>query len=121
MADKKSVLLVNRHPPYGSNMARDTLDVALTCGIFDLPISLLFLGDGLYQLLDSQNPKSIEQKSLQAMLSALPMYDIDQLYVCAEDLAERDLTPAALYAEVKVVDAARLPELFQQHSTVLTF
>ncbi len=121
MAEQKSVLLVNRHPPYGSNMGRDALDVALTCGIFDLPVSLLFLGDGLYQLLESQTPAGIEQKSLQSLLSALPMYDINQLYVCAEELAERGLNCDQLFAEVKVIKATQLPALFQQHTTVLSF
>ncbi|MFW1676391.1 sulfurtransferase complex subunit TusC [Pontibacter sp. JAM-7] len=121
MAEQHNVLLVHRNPPYGSNLPRDGLDIALTCAIFDLPVSLLFLGDGLYQLLASQAADEVNQKSLQALLSSLPMYDIDTLYVCAEDLQARNVTADELITGVQVIKQQQLPELFQQHKTVLTF
>ncbi|MGH1461296.1 MAG: DsrE family protein, partial [Neptuniibacter sp.] len=74
----KSVLIINRTPPYGSSSPREALDVALTCSIFEQPVSLLFLGAGLFQLLNNQHTESIDQKNLESIMSSLPMYDIDQ-------------------------------------------
>ena len=91
MSDKKSVLIINQAAPYGSSHARESLDVALTCSIFEMPVSLLFIGDGLFQLLSGQSPDTLNMKKHEAMLSALPMYDIEQVFVTDEDLRANGL------------------------------
>ena len=42
-----SLLVIIRCPPYGSSLARASLEVALAAAAFDQKVSLLFLGDGL--------------------------------------------------------------------------
>lgn len=121
MNNKRSVLIHNQRAPYGSASAREALDVALTCSIFEMPVSLLFSGDGVYQLLKGQNGNAIEHKTLEAMLSALPMYDVDKIFVTSEDLQNFKLSTDDLVLPVKVIENSQLPELLKQHSTVLTF
>ncbi len=117
----KSVLIVNRKPPYGSSSPREALDVALTCGIFEQPVSLLFLDDSIFQLLKEQQPGDISQKNLSANLSALPMYDIDQLFVCAKSLADHGLTCDDLILPVSLLQPSEIAPLFAKHDVVLTF
>ncbi|WP_286238579.1 sulfurtransferase complex subunit TusC [Neptuniibacter halophilus] len=121
MSENKSVLIINRSAPYGSSAARESLDVALTCSIFEMPVSLLFLSDGIFQLLQGQSPEALEQKKLEAMLSALPMYDIDQILVCREDFEQHGLSEAQLCLPVQLIDADQIASLIQKHDTVLTF
>ena len=119
--NKKRVLIINRKPPYGTANAREALDVALTCAIFEMPVSMLFLGDGLYQLLKNQSPELIKQKKHEAMISSLPMYDIDQLYVTENDLQARGLTSDDLTLPVAVLADSDLPELIAKQDRVMTF
>lgn len=118
---KKSVLIISGQAPYGSAKPREALDVALTCSIFEMPVRLLFLGDGIYQLLKEQQAEAVEQKSLEAMLSALPMYDIEELYVTADELNSRGLSADQLALPVNVLDSNALSELMRHTDTTLTF
>lgn len=121
MSQKRSVLIINRTAPYGSSNAREALDVALTCSIFEIPVSLLFMGDAVFQLLKGQQPEQIGQKNLQSMLSALPMYDIENLYVMADAMTERGLQADDLCIVAKQLDNTALTQLINSHDTVLTF
>lgn len=121
MSDKKRVLIINRRPPYGHSSARDALDVALTCGVFELEVSLLFADDGVLQLIGNQQPKAIGQKPLSSMLSALPMYDIEQIYACADSVSRYGLEPANLINSPQLVDQRLIRQLIREHELVLTF
>lgn len=121
MSNKKSVLIINRTPPYGSSYARESLDIALTCSIFEMPVSLLFLSDGIFQLVKGQDPSGIEQKNLQSVLSSLPMYDIENIYVEQEALNSWALTTEELCLDSTVINNDEIQSLIASHDTVLTF
>ena len=118
---KKSFLLINRQAPYGSSAARDALDVALTASVFEQDISLLFLADGVFQLLKDQQPQEIGQKNLAANLSALPMYDIDQIFVSASAMKERGLDKAQLSLPAELLDDQQIAALISRHDQVMSF
>lgn len=117
----QSLLLISRSAPWSGLTARETLDIALAGGAFELPISMLFLDDAVLQLRPAQQPSALQQKDLQANLSALPMFGIEQLYACGHSLQQRGLTPEQLSLEVQVLNQAQLRELIDQHDQVITF
>lgn len=121
MGDKKSVLIINRSAPYGSSNARESMDIALTCAIFEMPVSLLFIGAGIYQLLKQQEGKAVAQKNLEAMLSALPMYDIENIYVSAESMTQLAITPDELCLPVQALSNQEIAALIKQQDSVLSF
>jgi tRNA 2-thiouridine synthesizing protein C len=114
-------LFVCRRPPYGSSLAREALDVALAAAAFDQPVAMLFLGDGVLQLLSQQKADAIEQKPLDKQLGALPLYDIDQLYVDAEALRERKLLLVDLALPAQPLSVAEITALLAGHDVVLGF
>ncbi len=116
-----SFLIINRRAPYASNQAREGLDAALTAAVFEQSVSMLFLSDGVYQLLKEQQPAAIGQKTLSANLQVLPMYDIDKLYVCAQAMAERNLSTDQLVVPVELLDKHAINALIKQQDRVLTF
>ena len=118
---KKSFLLINRQAPYGSSAARDALDVALTASVFEQDISLLFLADGVFQLLQDQQPQGIQQKNISANLSALPMYDIDQIFVSASALKARGLKKEQLSLPAELLDDQQIAALISRHDQVMSF
>jgi tRNA 2-thiouridine synthesizing protein C len=116
---KKRIAVVCRHSPYGGSYPREALDTALAAAAFDQPVTLVFMGDGVWQLLPEQRPDS--GKSLEKQLGALPLYDIDTLYVEAESLAQRGLDAAELALPVQVLSSTALADLLAGQDVVLGF
>lgn len=115
----KSLLLVCRTAPWASMAARETLDIALAGGAFDLPVSMLWQGEGVYQLLAGQQPDALQQKNLQAQLGSLPLFGIEQLYVCQDSLQERRISPEQLVIEAQPVTTDERRRLLTDHAQVL--
>lgn len=116
----QSLLIVTRQAPWSGLGAREALDIALAGGAFDLPLGLLFLDDGVFQLAPNQQPASLALKDLQANLQALPMFGVEALYVSGRSLAERGMHDSSLQLAVEVLDDAALIALFDRYSQVIT-
>ena len=116
----RSLLLICRHSPWSGLIARETLDIALAGGAFDLPIAMLFIDDGVFQLQDAQEPKQIEQKDLTAQLKALSLFGVEQLYVEAHSLKQRSLDITSLALPVAEVQHDQLSSLLNQFDHVVT-
>ena len=86
-----------------------------------MPVSLLFIGDGLFQLIKGQSPELLDMKKHEAMLTALPMYDIEQIFVTEDDLKTNGLTEQDLALSVNVVSRDMISSLIQNHDSVMTF
>ena len=88
----KKFLYVNRKAPYGTIYALESLEVVLISAAFDQDVSLAFLDDGVYQLVDGQDTKAIGVKNFSPTYRALGDYEITKLFVEKESLDERGLT-----------------------------
>jgi tRNA 2-thiouridine synthesizing protein C len=118
---KKNFLIVCRRPPYGTSFAREALDVAMAAAAFDQQVAVLFLGDGVLQLIAGQHSYGIAQKAHDKQLSALPLYDVETLYADAEALQIHRLEAADLILPVQVLDADKIAALLSSHDVVLGF
>jgi tRNA 2-thiouridine synthesizing protein C len=115
----RSLLIISRQAPWSGPTARETLDIALAGGAFDLPIAMLFLDDGVLQLAPGQKPQNVQQKDLTANLQALPMFGVESLYACSLSLQQRGLTDTSL--AVEHLDDAGLRDLISRYDQVITF
>jgi len=124
MKDKK-ILFVCRQSPYGSTLARESLEAILAGGVFEQDIGVLFIDNGVFQLLPDQQAEAIEEKNHLAMLQALPLYDIENLYVEAESLHKRGLDqqslPEHLQTEITMLDCAGAKKLLASSDSILSF
>ena len=103
--------MVVRRPPYASSLSRAALDTALAAATFEQPVSLLFMGDGVLQLLPDQGSEVIGVRNIGRLLASLPLYDIESVYV-DEEAAERyglDLADTPLPA--RALDDTAMREL----------
>ncbi len=116
----KSLLIISRQAPWSGPGPREALDIALAGGAFDLPLGMLFLDDGVLQLLPGQAPAQVQQKDLTANLQALPMFGVDELFVAASSLRERGLAAAALSLEAHVLEDDALAALVDRFDQVIT-
>ncbi|NBA96806.1 sulfurtransferase complex subunit TusC [Pseudomonas sp. R5(2019)] len=116
----KSMLLISRQAPWSGPGAREALDIVLAGGAFDLPLGMLFLDDGVFQLLPDQQPTQVQQKNLTANLQALPMFGIEDLYACSSSLAERGIDAKGLGLEVQLLADKDLKALVDRYDQVIT-
>ena len=117
----KNVLALCRQAPYGNALAREGLEAVLAAAAMDQAPAVLFCGDGVFQLLP-QSPTGIGEKSLQRNIQALPMFGVEQLYVCSASLTQRGIAPATLAvagAEIQVVEDTAA--LIHEFDHVLSF
>jgi len=90
--DIKKFLYLNRRAPYGTIYAWESLEVVLIGAAFDQDVSLAFVDDGVYQIVQGQETKGIGMKNFSPTYSALGDYEVKKLYVEKESLEERGLT-----------------------------
>ncbi|GAB2596801.1 sulfurtransferase complex subunit TusC [Nitrincola alkalisediminis] len=116
----KNILLMSRRAPYGSSAARDLLDIALTCSVFEQSVALLLLDDGVLQLLTNQDPQVIQQKNLNSLQSSLSLYDIEQIYVDADALTHHGIRHSELHLPVTLLNKVEISQLIANSDVVLT-
>lgn len=117
----KKFMFVNRRAPHGTVYALEALEVVLISAAFDQDISMVFLDDGVYELVKGQQTKSIEVKNFSPAYRALDDYDVEKLYVDADSLAARGLTADQLLVPVEVLDAAQIAALMDEQDVVISF
>ncbi|KTC43283.1 sulfur relay protein TusC [Pseudomonas fluorescens ABAC62] len=113
----KSLLVISRQAPWSGPSAREALDIVLAGGAFDLPIGLLFMDDGVFQLAPHQNARALQQKDLSANLQALGLFGIDEVFACRHSMAARGLTPPD---EAQPVSNEAICELIDRYDQVIT-
>jgi tRNA 2-thiouridine synthesizing protein C len=92
MATKKKFLYVNRKAPYGTIYALESLEVVLIGAAFEQDVSLAFIDDGVFQLMNGQDTAGAGMKNFSRAYKALGDYEVRKFYVERESLAERGLT-----------------------------
>jgi len=117
----KKFMFVNRTAPYGTIYALESLEVVLITAAFDQDVSLVFIGDGVWQLKKGQQTKGIETKNFSPTYRALEGYDVEKLYVESESLAARGLTADDLIVDVTVLGAGELGQLMAEQDVVMSF
>jgi len=121
MTDPKQVkrfTIITRSAPYGCNRPQLSLDIALAASVFEQKVSYVFLGDGVYQLLDGQNAECIQSKTLGSALETLDLYGIEDVIVDAQSLRERGLADSDLLISARSVEVEELAELLQKSDLV---
>ena len=131
----KKFMYLNRKAPYGTVYALESLEVVLIAAAFEQDVSLAFIDDGVYQIVDGQKTDGIGMKNFSSTDRALGDYDINKLYVSKESLDERglsedDLMPLVYEDEdddwaekpsVFVVSNAELSKIMSDQDVCLSF
>lgn len=117
----KKFMFVNRKAPYGTIYALESLEVVLITATFDQDVSLVFMDDGVYELVKGQQTKEIGIKNFSPSYRALEGYDVEKLYVCRHSMEQRGLTEQDLLVPVEVLDDARMGDLMAEQDVILSF
>lgn len=106
----KRVLYLLRRGPGAA--ADETIDLALVSGVFEQQVSMLFMDDGVYQL--------VGLAERQSSVKALPTYDIEAIHVAAHSLEERAIDAAEIALAVRLADRQAVRDLISSHDIVVT-
>lgn len=135
MATIKKFLYVNRKAPHGSIFALESLEVVLIGAAFDQDVSLAFIDDGVYQLMQNQDTSGIGVKNFSATYKALGDYEVNKIYVEQESLELRGLSKDNLlpltwededddWAEkdsIHVVSSEELADIIESQDIIFNF
>ncbi|HKS32778.1 MAG TPA: sulfurtransferase complex subunit TusC [Enterobacteriaceae bacterium] len=118
----KRVAFVFTSAPHGSSSGREGLDALLATSALSEDIGVFFVGDGVFQLLAGQTPDAVLARDYISTFKILPLYDIENCWLCGESLRERgldDSLPRVLDAEILQPQALR--RKLDDYDVVLTF
>lgn len=116
----KRFLIINRHAPYGTFFGKEALDAALMASAF-AETALLFMDDGVFQLTRDQKPEGIGLEPYTQGFGALPHYEVKEIFVSADSLAERSLAPEDLAVAATPVSAGEIRALIDTRDVILSF
>lgn len=135
MSTEKKFLYVNRKAPYGTIYAWESLEVVLIGAAFEQDVQLLFMDDGVFQLVKGQDTSGSDMKNFSPTYAALGDYEVTKIYVDEQSLTERGLTLDDLqhlvwededddWAEkdsIKLVSRAEIADMMEDSDVVLSF
>lgn len=115
------LLVLLTQPPLAGTAAKEGLDAALVSATFEQKTALAFMGAGVMQLVKQQQPDLLQLKGLQAMLKALPFYDLQDVFTDARALQQFNLESTELLLQHQPLDAEQLQQLIARSTNILVF
>ena len=106
------VIVIFRKGPYGQINSLEGVRVAQGLLVLDVETDAVFIDDGVFNLIDKQNPEGIGHHSVMGALEALHRYDVP-IFAIDSSLEERgikaeDIDPKL---EVKIITIEELSDL----------
>ena len=116
----KNFLIITRNAPYGTAFGKEALDAVLMASAF-VPVSVLFLDDGVFQLLRGQNATEIAIKDYSPTFAVLEQYGVENIYASETSLSERGLNAQDLVITVRPIPDQQIADLMAKTDVVLNF
>lgn len=121
---KYKLAILFTQPPFGSAVSREGLDALLAASAFcnEDEIAILFLNDGVFNLLAHQQPNEILQKDHIATFKLIELYDLTECFVCQQSVQARGLEKADwVLSEMNFVERSEIFTKLQMAEKILTF
>jgi tRNA 2-thiouridine synthesizing protein C len=115
----KKILFILRKSPHSGAYAQEMLDIIMTAAAFDQEVSVLLLDNAIFQIKQQQQPESAGLKDTAAIFKALPVYNVQTLYVEKESLQEQGLSLDQLDEPVLEILRSKIGEFFTQFDIIL--
>jgi len=121
MINSAYVLIQSCRAPYSSSYPIDALEAAFAATNMGLELRFVFVGEGVLQLIQEQGNTSIAHKSIFKKLGALPLFDIEKIYVQSTALSKYNVSIPQSMPNIETVSDAKLASLCQYAQHVLVF
>ncbi len=117
----KKILFIAARAPNHDDRAQELLDMLLVCATFGAEVSVLFEGDGIWQLLPDKADQLLERRSIAAQLGSLPLFDVEHVYVDAEQLTNLSLQQHELCLPCQALAHDDIVALVNRHQHIVRF
>ena len=115
----KNILYIISTTPYSGIQTFELIDSAMVSAIFENNVSILFRADGVWSLLNDQDGELLNSKTYSKVLSALPTYEIDNLYFCEDSINERQINRDQIDIPVKSLSLNEQQQLIANQEIVM--
>ena len=99
----KSVLIRMSKSPLNGLISGEQLETAMVAATFEQEVSILFIGDGVFNLLPAKETNEVTGYNIEKMLLALPTFEVNDLFICERSLEQRQLGVSHLPENAKVI------------------
>lgn len=110
----KSILIIHTQSALNTLAGKEALDLSLIFGSYEQNVRILFAFEGVSQTLAHQNPEAIGQKDYLSTIKLLDIYDIEQVYACADSLQQFGFQDAELQTGIEQISAENIAILKQK-------
>jgi len=117
----KKYLVIMQQAPYANSQSLEALELALALAAFAQPVTLLFMGAGVLQLLTAQKSDLIFHKTFTQAYTGLNLFEITAVYMEQQALQKYQLTATDLSISPEPLAADQIAALIAKHDIVLSF
>lgn len=113
------ILVWTAQSPIGNAKAKETLDTALAFTAYDQSVALLFSDLAVNQLAPQPNAKQAGSKEIAKLIKALPLYDVEAIYLCQQSAETYDVPQQELVVDAKPLDSVGISALIKEATHVI--
>ncbi|CAL4324977.1 Protein TusC [Buchnera aphidicola (Thelaxes suberi)] len=118
----KSFAIIFSSAPYENNIGYEGLNIALVLASLEKKISLFFLEDGIFQILNHQNPNYINCHNSSLSFKIFKMYKLINFYISIESLQKRGLfSNNDFIVPVNIFNISKISEKIKKCNFILKF
>ena len=105
--------------PLDGIAARESFDLIFALAAVDHQVSVIFSDDAVYQLVKATDSAELMIKDFRRSFKLFELYDIEDVYICAESLRQRQLQASELVLDLQLLKSAELSQLlYTQHHVI---
>ena len=94
--------------------------MAFALSTFEHKVSLIFMDDGVLQIMRDQDPSGVGMKNISPTFRAWEDYEIEHIYVEKESLEIRGMKKSDLMIKAKIVEADQLGKLIGKQDFIFS-
>lgn len=116
------LLLIIRKPPFGWIHIVEAVRLAAASGSLAIPVTLLFIDDGVYCPMKEQFPKAIGYSAIDRFLRMLKNFE-SKLYVVKDSMDERGLTMSDLNPKIDIesINQSDVAKIIAENDITIAF
>ncbi len=115
-----NINIVIRETALTSAHFKESIDLALVCAAFDQKVNLIFVDNGVYNLITKQNYHPLGDKNHLDILKGLEFYDIENVYVEQESIEIRKISKHKLIESCEVLSTNEIKMLHKKSNQVVS-
>ncbi|WP_109399078.1 sulfurtransferase complex subunit TusC [Proteus sp. TJ1640] len=122
MKKMNSVAFLFTQAPHGNSAGREGLDALLATSALTEDIGVFFISDGVFQLVENQQPEGVLSRHHAATFKVLPLYDVTNVYISLKDMVHRGLSSQTSFVlDAQMISQQDIAQKLSEYDVVLRF